>query len=62
MKVDYKTFKIEFSNDKIPVFVEPRVNAKFDFVKYGEGNNYPEFLLTIFSRSARRRGSEMVGD
>jgi len=44
---------ISFSNDKIPAFIEPRKNAKLPYVKYGESNNYPEFLVTLFNRSAK---------
>jgi hypothetical protein len=44
---------IGFTNDKVPQFVEPSSNQKIPYVKYGEGNNYPEFLLTLFNRSAK---------
>jgi hypothetical protein len=44
---------VEFANDKIPVFVEPKTQDKIPFVKYGETNDYPEFLLTLFNRSAK---------
>lgn len=42
--------KIGFSNDKIPMFVETKGK---DFIKYGETNNYPEYLVTLFNRSAK---------
>ena len=47
------TISIGFTNDKVPQFVEPKSNQKIPYVKYGEGNNYPEFLLTLFNRSAK---------
>jgi hypothetical protein len=42
--------KIGFSNDKVPMFVETKGK---DFIKYGETNNYPEYLVTLFNRSAK---------
>jgi len=47
------TISIGFTNDKVPQFVEPKSNQQIPYVKYGEGNNYPEFLLTLFNRSAK---------
>ena len=44
-----KVMVIGFSNDKVPVFIEKRGE---DYVKYGEENNYPSFLVTLFNRSA----------
>ena len=44
-----KLISIGFSNDKVPAFVEQRGK---EWIKYGEENNYPEFLLTLFNRSA----------
>lgn len=44
---------INFTNDKVPQFVEPKKTAKIPFVKYGENNDYPNFLLTLFNRSAK---------
>lgn len=41
---------ITFSNDKVPVFTEVRNK---DYVNYGEDNNYPNFLVTLFNRSAK---------
>ena len=41
---------ISFSNDKVPVFSE--IKNK-DYIKYGEDNNYPNFLVTLFNRSAK---------
>jgi hypothetical protein len=45
-----KTQVITFSNDKVPVFTEVRNK---DYIKYGEDNNYPNFLVTLFNRSAK---------
>ena len=44
---------VQFTNDKVPQFIEPKKSDKIPFVKYGETNNYPEFLLTLFNRSAK---------
>lgn len=41
---------ITFSNDKVPVFTEVRNK---EYVNYGEDNNYPNFLVTLFNRSAK---------
>lgn len=41
-----------FSNDKVPAFVEQKAEHK-PWVKYGEINNYPEFISTLFDRSAK---------
>lgn len=41
---------ISFSNDKVPVFSEVRNK---DYINYGEDNNYPNFLVTLFNRSAK---------
>ena len=45
-----KTIKIGFSNDKVPMFVEQKSK---DWVKYGEENNYPQYLVLLFNRSAK---------
>jgi hypothetical protein len=45
-----KTQVITFSNDKVPVFTEVRNK---DYINYGEDNNYPNFLVTLFNRSAK---------
>jgi hypothetical protein len=45
-----KTQVITFSNDKVPVFSEVRNK---DYINYGEDNNYPNFLVTLFNRSAK---------
>jgi hypothetical protein len=45
-----KTQVITFSNDKVPVFKEVRNK---DYINYGEDNNYPNFLVTLFNRSAK---------
>ena len=51
----FNAVPIKFTNDKIPVFAEPKKGQedKQPYVKYGEENNYPEFLNTLFSRSAK---------
>jgi hypothetical protein len=43
---------VKFENDKIPAFVENK-NGRVKWVKYGETNNYPQFLTTLFNRSAK---------
>ena len=45
-----KTIVIGFSNDKVPEFLEVRGK---DWVKYGETNDYPNYLVTLFNRSAK---------
>jgi hypothetical protein len=45
-----KTQVITFSNDKVPVFSEVRNK---EYINYGEDNNYPNFLVTLFNRSAK---------
>jgi hypothetical protein len=45
-----KTQVITFSNDKVPVFTEVRNK---EYINYGEDNNYPNFLVTLFNRSAK---------
>lgn len=45
-----KTIKIGFSNDKVPEFVEQKSKV---WVKYGEENNYPQYLVLLFNRSAK---------
>ena len=45
--------KIEFENNKIPAFVEPRKGSQQKWVFYGENNDYPQFLTTLFNRSAK---------
>ena len=44
---------IRFDNNKVPAFVEPKKNAKIKYVKYGEANDYPNFVVTLFNRSAK---------
>ncbi len=46
---------LKFTNDKVPLFVEPRKQDRVKFVKYGENNDYPNFLLTLFSASFASR-------
>ena len=45
--------KIEFENNKVPAFVEPRKGSQQKWVFYGENNDYPQFLTTLFNRSAK---------
>ncbi len=45
-----KTIKIGFSNDKVPMFVEQKSKV---WIKYGEENNYPQYLVLLFNRSAK---------
>ena len=45
-----KTIKIGFSNDKVPMFVEQKSK---NWIKYGEENNYPQYLVLLFNRSAK---------
>jgi hypothetical protein len=45
-----KTIKIRFSNDKVPMFVEQKSKV---WVKYGKENNYPQYLVLLFNRSAK---------
>ncbi len=42
--------QVGFTNDKIPAFLEVRGK---DWVKYGETNNYPQYLVALFNRSAK---------
>jgi hypothetical protein len=41
---------LKFTNDKVPQFVEQKQK---DWVKYGEENNYPQYLVLLFNRSAK---------
>ena len=41
---------LKFSNDKVPQFVEQKQK---EWVKYGEENNYPQYLVLLFNRSAK---------
>ena len=44
------TIVLNFSNDKVPEFLEVRGK---DWIKYGENNDYPNYLVTLFNRSAK---------
>lgn len=46
---------IQFSNEKVPNFVEPKPSqlSTQPYVKYGEKNDYPNFLIDLFNRSAK---------
>jgi DNA-binding MarR family transcriptional regulator len=46
----YNLVKVEFSSDKVPNFVEVRGE---DWIKYGETNDYPQYLVLLFNRSAK---------
>jgi hypothetical protein len=52
---DFKnnTIVVKFDNNKVPEFKEPKSTSKLKFVKYGDQNDYPEFLVTLFNRSAK---------
>lgn len=41
---------LKFADSKIPVFKETRNK---DYIKYGEKNNYPEYLTYLFDKSAK---------
>lgn len=41
---------LKFSDSKIPVFKETRNK---DYIKYGDDNNYPEYLTYLFNKSAK---------
>lgn len=41
---------LKFADSKIPVFKESRNK---DYIKYGEKNNYPEYLTYLFDKSAK---------
>lgn len=41
---------LKFADSKIPVFKESRNK---DYIKYGEENNYPEYLTHLFNKSAK---------
>lgn len=53
MRFKDSSIVIKFTNDKIPEFVEPSASKEFKYVKYGETNDYPNYLLTLFNRSAK---------
>ena len=48
---------ITFSNDKVPVFSEVRNK---EYINYGEDNNYPNFLVTLFNRSAKHNAIRKI--
>lgn len=41
---------LKFADSKIPVFKEARGK---DYIKYGDENNYPEYLTYLFNKSAK---------
>lgn len=41
---------LKFADSRIPVFKETRNK---DYIKYGEDNNYPEYLTLLFNKSAK---------
>ena len=49
-KIENKTIVIGFSNDKVPTFNEVRGHQ---YIKYGENNDYPSYLVNLFNRSAK---------
>jgi DNA-binding Lrp family transcriptional regulator len=49
--MSYKNLiSLTFDNNKVPVFIEQKGK---DWVKYGESNNYPQYLVLLFNRSAK---------
>jgi DNA-binding Lrp family transcriptional regulator len=47
---DQSVSVVRFENNKIPEFKEVRGK---DWIQYGEKNDYPEYLLRLFNRSAK---------
>jgi DNA-binding MarR family transcriptional regulator len=41
---------VHFENNKLPTFLEVKNR---DWIMYGDENNYPEYLITLFNRSAK---------
>ena len=41
---------LKFADSAIPVFKEERNK---DYIKYGDKNGYPEYLLTLYNKSAK---------
>ena len=50
MKKAQDLIVVNFSNDKVPQFTEIRGK---EWISYGENNAYPQFLVTLFNRSAK---------
>jgi len=50
MENKYPLFKLEFTDDKLPKFIE--VNSR-DYVTNGEENNYPNHLIDLLNRSGK---------
>jgi len=50
MKKAQDLIVVNFSNDKVPQFTEVRGK---EWISYGENNAYPQFLVTLFNRSAK---------
>ena len=49
--MSYKNLiSLTFDNNKVPMFIEQKGK---DWVKYGESNNYPQYLVLLFNRSAK---------
>lgn len=46
----YNLIRVEFTSDKVPNFVEVRGKG---YIKYGETNDYPQYLVLLFNRSAK---------
>lgn len=47
---DFDIVVLKFADSKIPEFKEVRNK---DFILYGEGNNYPEYLTYLYNKSAK---------
>jgi DNA-binding Lrp family transcriptional regulator len=49
--MSYKNLiSLTFDNNKVPMFIEQKGK---EWVKYGESNNYPQYLVLLFNRSAK---------
>jgi len=49
--MSYKNLiSLTFDNNKVPMFIEQKGK---NWVKYGESNNYPQYLVLLFNRSAK---------
>ena len=50
MEYKQNLIAVGFTNDKVPAFLEVRGK---NWVKYGETNDYPQYLVALFNRSAK---------
>ena len=49
-EAQFGVVKIDFENNKVPEFVEHKGK---DWIYYGEENDYPQFLIKLYRRSAK---------